>query len=83
MIDGAKTLIPVETPLCNRNKKDVSVLVFPSNLFSRNSYAVYTLSLLKIGTKKIQITTIARGSPKYTGQNAFHLCMPVPAPKEK
>jgi hypothetical protein len=37
MIDGAKTLIPVERPRWSKNKKEVSVLVLPSNLFSRNS----------------------------------------------
>jgi len=64
MIEGANTLMPVDKPLCNKNKKEVSDLVLPSNLVSKYSYAVYTFSLLKMGTKKIQITTVASGIPK-------------------
>jgi hypothetical protein len=37
IIEGAYTLMPVDNPLDTRNKKEVNVLVFRSNLFSRNS----------------------------------------------
>ncbi len=63
-MEGANTLIPVDNPRDNKNNKEVSVLVLPSNLDSKYSYAVYTFNLLKMGTKKTQITTIAIGIPK-------------------
>ena len=36
-IDGAYIVIPVDKPLCNKNKKAVNNLVLVSNLFSRYS----------------------------------------------
>jgi hypothetical protein len=63
-MEGAKTLIPVDKPLCNKKRKDVKALVLPSNLVSKYSYAVYIFSLLNMGTKKMQITIIASGKPK-------------------
>jgi hypothetical protein len=40
MIEGAQMLMPVDKPLDKRNNAEVNVLVFTSNLCSRNSYAV-------------------------------------------
>jgi len=40
IMEGAKTLIPVDKPRCNKKRNEVSVLVFTSNLVSRYSYAV-------------------------------------------
>jgi hypothetical protein len=37
IIDGASTLKPVDSPLDSKKRNEVSVLVFPSNLVSRNS----------------------------------------------
>ena len=56
--------MPVLRPRDNKNKNEVSVRVLRSKRFSKNSYAVYTFSLLKTGTKNIQITIMASGSPK-------------------
>ena len=64
MIDGAYTLMPVEKPRESRNNAAVNVLVFTSNLFSKNSYGVNTFSFENAGTKVIQSTTIAKGNPK-------------------
>ena len=56
--------MPVDNPLCNKNKKEVTALVFKSKRFSRYSYAVYTFSLLNAGMKEMQMTMAASGSPK-------------------
>ena len=40
IIEGAKIVMPAARPLCTRNRIAPNVLVFLSNLFSRNSYAV-------------------------------------------
>jgi hypothetical protein len=37
MMEGAKTLIPVERPRCKRKRNEVNALVLLSNLFSRYS----------------------------------------------
>jgi hypothetical protein len=64
MMAGAYTLMPVDSALDKRKTKAVKVLVFLSNLFSRYSYAVSIFSLLKMGIKVTQSTTMANGKPK-------------------